>query len=321
MDSFGMRRSATVSMATALILLLGACAHTSPGLPKTDDPVIAAAGDIGCDPTNKDFNAGAGTTDACAARATSDILVELHPAAVLVLGDEQYPCGDTGAFTASYDPTWGRVKAVSRPVPGNQEYNQDAGCSIDGQARGYFDYFGKAAGNAGEGWYSFNIGSWHVIALNANCDAIGGCDAGSPQEAWLKNDLTADTALCTLAFWHQPRFGSGSHGNDLSTAAFWDDLYAANADLVLNGHDHGYERFAPQDPGQQPDSEHGIREFIVGTGGEDHGSIHEVQPNSEVQNADTFGALELSLHPAGYDWLFAPVAGSTFTDSGSGTCH
>ena len=286
------------------------------------DPVIVAVGDIACDPANPSFAHGLGTSNNCQQRATSDVALAADPAAVLALGDLQYECGSTQAFAASYDPTWGRLKAITHPVPGNQEYDQQGtDCPAEGTALGYFQYFGDAAGPLLKGWYSFDLGAWHVIALNANCDFVEGCDKGSAQYAWLQKDLASDTARCTLAFWHEPRFSSGQHNNDGQMDDAFTALYDAGADVVLNGHDHLYERFAPQDPNQNADPK-GIAEFIVGTGGEDHGSFdNSNEPNSQVRDATSFGVLEMTLHPDGYDWRFVPAAGGTFTDQGSGTCH
>ena len=187
-------------------------------------------------------------------------------------------------------------------------------------AAGYFNYFGSAAGQPGQGYYSFDIGTWHIIALNSNCGDAGGCSATSPQGVWLANDLKTHTNFCTLAFWHIPLFSSGGRANN-NSKAFWQLLYDNNADLILSAHDHIYERFAPQTPSGTLDTTRGIREFIVGTGGANHTSIVSVAANSEVRNADTFGVLELTLHPTSYDWQFVPEAGKTFTDSGSTACH
>jgi len=302
-----------------MAVLLPACTpkHVKAGL------LIVAAGDIACDPGDPHFDGGAGTSNHCQQAATANLIASADPTAVLALGDEQYECAGVQAFAQSYDPTWGQFKAITYPVPGNQEYNSSGGtgCDANGQASGYFQYFGVAAGDPGKGYYSVDVGTWHIIALNVNCSAAGGCKAGSPQEAWLKADLAGHHNVCTLAFWHQPRFSSGSNGNDDHTDQFWVDLAQAHADVVLNGHDHDYERFAPQDPNQQQVSS-GIREFVVGTGGEDHGSFSgTAQPNSVVRNADTFGVLELSLHPQSYDWSFVPAEGGAFTDSGTGSCH
>jgi hypothetical protein len=194
-------------------------------------------------------------------------------------------------------------------------------------AASYFDYWNGVGGDTGragdrdKGYYSYDVGSWHLIALNTECYAIGGCDAGSPEETWLRADLAAHPNACTLAYWHEPRFSSGAVGNNPYVSALWQDLYYAGADIVLNGHDHDYERFAPQTPLGQADPAHGIREWVVGTGGRNHGGFDIVQPNSEVRNADTYGVLKLTLHPSGYDWQFVPESGKTFTDSGSTACH
>jgi hypothetical protein len=213
----------------------------------------------------------------------------------------------------SYDASWGRLRTLSRPVPGNHEY-------LTPNATGYYTYFGAAGGDPTKGYYSYDIGDWHIVALNSGCAAVGGCGAGSPQTVWLENDLATHQNLCTLAYWHEPRFSSGPHGSDDTFANWWDDLYNAGADIVLNGHDHEYERFAPQDPNQNPVA-NGIREIIVGTGGAEHEPVGSPVPNSEIINADTFGVLKLTLHSSGYDWEFVPESGGTFTDSGSGTCH
>lgn len=198
------------------------------------------------------------------------------------------------------------------PVIGNHEYNT-AGASS------YFDYFGAAAGDRSKGYYSFNLGNWHIIALNSNCSNVGGCNAGSPQEQWLRADLAASSTQCTLALWHHPLFSSGVASN--RTQALWNALYDYNADLILNGHAHVYERFAPQTPGGTLDTVRGIREFIVGTGGESHGGTTNLAPNSEAYNGTTFGVIKLTLKSNSYDWQFIPEAGRTFTDSGSTLCH
>ena len=242
------------------------------------------------------------------------LLLDSIAGTVFTVGDNVYENGTTAEYTNCFDPTWGRFKARIRPAPGNHEY-QSAG------AAGYYAYFGAAAGTAGQGWYSYDVGTWHVIVLNANCSFVS-CAVGSPQEQWLHADLAASSAQCTVAMWHQSRFSSGStHGNDPSTAPFWDDLYAANADLVLSGHDHDYERFAPQTPAGVADPLRGIRAFVVGTGGKSHYAVGTIQPNSQVRNNDTFGVLKLDLHPGSYNWQFVPEAGKTFSDSGSGSCH
>jgi hypothetical protein len=259
------------------------------------DPVIAAAGDIASEEGEHD--------------ATSNVLLDLRLSGVLTLGDNTYPDGLLSEFTLYYAPTWGRLKDITHPSPGNHDYGS-------GNADGYFDYFGAAAGPRGKGFYSYDLGDWHLISLNSNVER----EAGSEQEQWLRADLAAHSARCTLAYWHHPRFSSGNHGGDRSVQAFWNALHAAGADVVLNGHDHSYERFAPQDPGGAR-SPNGIREFVVGTGGKSLRGFSNVQPNSEVRSGDSFGVLALTLHPRGYEWRFVPAGSGSFTDSGSDACH
>ncbi|HEX3530257.1 MAG TPA: metallophosphoesterase [Thermoanaerobaculia bacterium] len=310
-----LRPAASAFIALAALLALAALCHPSGAFAQTaPSAVIAAAGDIACDPADANFNGGAGMAAGCHMKATSDLLVGAGYDAVLLLGDNQYEDGALAKYQASYDPSWGRLKAITRPAPGNHEY-------ITPGAAGYYAYFGAAAGDPAKGWGSFDLGGWHFITLNSNCAAIGGCGPGSPQEQWLANDLAAHPGVCTLAYWHHPRFSSGPHGSDATFQTLWDDLYAAGADVVLNGHDHIYERFAPQTPAGAADPARGIRQFVVGTGGKNHTSIVQVQPNSEVRDAATFGVLELTLYPNGYAWRFRTEAGQTFTDSGIGLCH
>jgi acid phosphatase type 7 len=278
--------------------------------------VVATSLNISCDPVDTRYVGGAGTSDACHQRATSNILFGSDLAAVLPLGDNQYENATQWAFLQSYDASWGRLFALTHPVPGNHEY-QTLG------AAGYYGYFGPLAGDPTKGYYSYDLGDWHIIVLNSNLScAVISCAAGSAQDTWLRADLAANTKACTLAYWHHPRFNSGSsHGNNTDVAPFWDALYQYNADVILNGHEHVYERFAPQTPNAVADPVRGIRQFTVGTGGRSHYSFGTIQPNSEVRNATTYGVLKLTLRTNGYDWQFVPIAGSTFTDSGSGTCH
>jgi hypothetical protein len=278
------------------------------------DPVIATAGDIACDTTDPLYNGGKGTPAACRQRATSDLLLGGGFDAVLLLGDNQYWDGTLAQYQAVFAPTWGRLGSLLRPAPGNHEY-QTPGAS------GYFDYFGAAAGDRSRGYYSFDLGTWHVVALNSNCAAVGGCGPGSPQLRWLLDDLAAHPRACTLAYWHHPRFSSGQHGDAPAYDAFWQALYTAGVDIVLNGHDHDYERFAPQDPSGRADLEHGIREFVVGTGGKETRLFATIRPNSEVRNFQDLGVLKLRLRTDGYGWEFLPAPGGTFTDQGSGGCH
>ncbi len=303
-------------------LLLTACSGSPPPPPQSrstspspsPDPIIAAAGDVACDPDTSAFNDGKGTRGACRQSYTADLLTTGDYTAVLVLGDIQYEIGILADFRRSYDLSWGRVKDITHPVPGNHEYSTP-------RAAGYYRYFGSRAGDPTRGYYSFDVGAWHLIALNSNCGAVGGCGSSSPQGRWLREDLAAHSNTCTLAYWHHPRFSSGLHGDDETYDAFWRALYAAGADVVLVGHDHDYERFAPQDPAGRADSTRGIREFVVGTGGRSRYPFRLPRPNSEVRNAGTYGVLALTLHASSYDWRFVPEAGKTFTDNGSTVCH
>jgi hypothetical protein len=290
-----------------------------PPPPSNGDPVIAAAGDIACDPGDPDFNNGLGTKSYCHQKATADLVVNTGLTGVLTLGDEQYDDGTLSKFQAVYDGTWGRANQLGHQGVGNHEY-------LTSGAKGYFDYFNGVgvnngpAGPRGKGYYSFDIGTWHVIALNSNCSQVGGCNSGSAQEKWLRADLAAHPNQCTLAYWHHPRFSSGIVGDDSTFSTFWNDLYNANADLVLDGHDHDYERFAPQTPSRSLSSK-GIREFVVGTGGKSTKPFDVTASNSQVRKTGVFGVLRLTLHPSSYDWQFVPEAGQTFTDSGTTACH
>jgi hypothetical protein len=300
----------TLTVALGLILACSAEAAA--------DPVIMAAGDIACDPTDPGYNGGAGTADRCHQQATSDLLLSTPLDAVLPLGDIQYDSATTARINAVYAPTWGRVKSISRPILGNHE---------SGTATGYFDYFNGAgvsdgpAGPRGKGYYSFDLGAWHLVALNSNCSSVS-CSAGSDQESWLRADLAAHPANCTLAYWHHPRYSSGHDGSHSSMQPLWDALQDAQAELLLSGHSHDYERFAPLDRDGDVDQAGGIRQFVVGTGGAFFtGGLGSLAPHSEVAQNDTFGVLKLTLHPASYDWQFVPEAGRTFSDAGSQSCH
>jgi hypothetical protein len=258
---------------------------------------------------------GAGDIAACDSsgdEATSALLDAID-GTVFTLGDNVYNSGTRREFDACYDPTWGRHTARTRPALGNHDYGT-------GGASGYFDYFGTAAGDPSTGYYAYDLGAWHIVVINSNCKPVGGCQKGSPQEAWLRADLIAHPVDCTLAYWHHPRFSSGPHGGVDEMRAIWQTLYEFGADIVLAGHDHDYERFAPQDPDGNNDPQHGIRQFVVGTGGRSHYRFGQIQPNSEVRNSDTFGVLKLTLASADYAWEFIPEAGKTFMDAGSATC-
>lgn len=237
-------------------------------------------------------------------------LLDNIPGTVYTTGDNAYEDGTAADFANCYDPSWGRHKARTRPSPGNHDYHTSG-------ASGYFNYFGENAGPPGRGYYSYNLGAWHIISLNSNISM----STTSAQMTWLKADLAANPARCTLAYWHHPRFSSGEHGNDPSTQPLYQALYDAGAEVILTGHDHHYERFAPQTATGVADPARGIRQFVVGTGGRGMYSIGTPEPNSEVRQTGTWGVLQLTLRSDGYDWKFVPVAGKTFTDEGSGTCH
>ena len=275
---------------------------------------VAAAGDIACDPSSPFFNAGAGTAEDCHQRGVSDAILAGHYDAVLPLGDEQYEGGSAAELAASYDPSWGRLKAITHPAVGNHEYGSPG-------AEAYFQYFGVAAGQPDRGYYSYDLGSWHLIVLNSNCARILGCAAGSAEDAWLRADLAAHPVPCVVAYWHHPRFSSGQNGDAEFMSTIWSDLYAAGADVVLNGHDHDYERFAPQNPAGVRDDARGIREFVVGTGGKNHMKFKSIEANSEVHDNTSFGFLELTLRDGAYDWKFVSDPPGGLSDSGSGTCH
>jgi LysM repeat protein len=268
---------------------------------QTGDPVVIAAGDIANCSNVEDWE-------------TAYLLDGLE-GTVLVLGDNAYEVGSIEEYNACYEPTWGRHKARTRPVPGNHEYGTDG-------AAGYYTYFGDRATplepgctKGCKGYYSFDVGAWHLIALNGEIDN----NPGSEQEQWLRADLAAHPTTCTLAYWHRPRFSSGRHGNGAGDA-LWRALYDYGADVVLVGHDHDYERFAPQDANGQLAPDRGIRQFVVGTGGAPLRDFVFIQPNSEARNSETFGVLKLVLHPTSYDWEFIPIPRQTFRDAGSAPC-
>ncbi|HZS00422.1 MAG TPA: metallophosphoesterase [Chloroflexota bacterium] len=267
--------------------------------PVADDPVLVGAGDIAA--------CGEGS------EATAALLDRI-PGTVVTLGDNAYGSGTAEEYARCYEPTWGRHKARTRPAPGNHDY-------MTASAAPYFAYFGERAGAPRQSYYSYDLGAWHIVALNSNCDEVGGCEAGSPQERWLRVDLAAHPAACTLAYWHHPRFSSGEHGNNRAVQPFWQALYDAGADVALAGHEHFYERFAPQDPAGAADPARGIRQFTVGTGGASLYQFGVVRPNSEVRSAESFGVLKLTLGSQGYQWEFVAADGKPSKDRGSAACH
>jgi hypothetical protein len=268
--------------------------------PPSGDPVLVGAGDI----------ASSGSGDSATAALLDNI-----PGTVFTVGDNAYPDGTASDFQNYYAPTWGRHKARTRPSAGNHDYHT-AG------AAGYFGYFGASAGDPAKGYYSYDLGNWHVVAINSNCSQVGGCGAGSPQEQWLRADLAASTQPCTIAYWHHPLFTSGlNHGPSTEMRPITQALYDHNAEVVVAGHNHHYERFAPQDPNGNLDTARGIRHFVAGMGGNSHYGFGIIRANSQARNSDTYGVLKFTLHAGGYDWQFVPEAGKTYSDSGTTACH
>ncbi len=264
------------------------------------DPVVLAAGDIA-------------KCGAPGAQQTAAIIQGI-PGTVLALGDNAYDNGLASEYATCYAPTWGAFKDRTKPVPGNHDY-------LTANASGYFGYYGAAAGDPALGYYSFDLGAWHILAINSNCNPVGGCGIHTPEDTWVKADLAATKAKCVLAFWHHPMFSSGSTGGSPQMATIWKDLYNAGADVVLVGHEHNYERFAPQGLSATADPAQGIAEFVVGTGGGNFTElVYPLQPNSVASAANVYGVLKLTLHAASYDWQFISVDGS-YSDSGSAGCH
>jgi Calcineurin-like phosphoesterase len=294
----------TRAVAIVLLLVVSACGANPIG-PTPDPPpppppsttaTLVGAGDIGwCGP-----DGGPALTAA---------LIDAIPGTVFTAGDNAYFNGSALDYAQCYHPTWGRFKAQTHPIPGNHEY-------IGPGALGYFGYFGDAAGNPGEGWYSYRLGAWHVFALNSETSAF----PGSPQYVWLRTELAANPTRCALAYFHTPVFASGTNGGSTQMQAVWALLQESGVEVIVNGHNHNYERFAPQDSNGRADSR-GIREFVVGTGGAPLTPLRGSVPNSQVRDDTTWGVIKLTLKPDSYDWQFVPVAGRSFTDSGSDVCH
>jgi hypothetical protein len=271
--------------------------------PTTTEAIVGetllAAGDIGACDSGGDEQTAA--------------LIDEREGTVAALGDTAYERGTAAEFARCYEPTWGRFKDRTRPAVGNHEY-----ATLN--ASGYYAYFGAAAGRAGQGWYSYELGDWHVVVLNSNCENVG-CAAAGAQGRWLRSDLAAHPARCTLAYWHHPRFSSGIHGSEEPLAELFTMLYDAGVDVVLAAHDHDYERFAPLNAAGVPDPERGVRTFVVGTGGKSFYPIFGQLPGSEVRIDESFGILELTLGADAYQWEFVPVPGRDVHDAGTGTCH
>ncbi|TFG52975.1 MAG: alkaline phosphatase [Gemmatimonadales bacterium] len=290
-------RAGRSGMLMALLCGASGCETDQPTAPGPDTPaVLVGAGDIAVCGSDAD-------------EATA-LVLDTIAGMVFTTGDNAYEDGTAQEFTDCYHPTWGRHRSRTRPSPGNHDYHTSG-------AAGYYGYFGMSAGDPAEGYYSYDLGAWHIVAINSNIDL----SASSPQLQWLVADLAANPTVCAAAYWHHPRFSSGMHGDDAGMQALWQVLYDAGVDLVLNGHDHDYERFAPQTPTGALDTQRGIREFVVGTGGRSLRNFATVAANSEIRNSDTHGVVKLSLYESRYEWEFVPVAGQAFRDSGSTDCH
>ncbi len=307
------RPTARTGLARATVLgVILASAMTPPGALARTIPAAAPGADAA---EGAAVLVGAGDVASCgltADEATARLLDGIS-GTVFVAGDTVYERGTPTEYADCYEPTWGRHRDRTRPAVGNHEYGT-AGAS------GYFGYFGAAAGAPSQGWYAYDLGSWRVYMLNSNCAQVGGCLRLSQQTAWLRDDLARNPRTCAIAIWHHPRWSSGVHGGSYAMRGFWRALYDAGAEIVVNGHDHDYERFRKMDPSGTWDKERGLREFVVGTGGASLRSFPTVEPNSVVRGT-THGVLRLELADTGYSWTFVPVAGASFTDSGSGRCH
>lgn len=264
--------------------------------PPSGDPVFVGAGDIA--------NSGAGDS------ATATLLDGIA-GTVFTTGDNVYNSGTASEFTSYYAPTWGRHRSRTYPSPGNHDY-------VTSGATGYYNYFGTQAGPSGRGYYSYDLGDWHIVSLNSNISMT----ATSAQTQWLRSDLAASTKPCTLAYWHHPLFTSGAnHAPSTATRPLYQALYDNNADVVVWGHNHQYERFAPMNPSGGADAARGMRTWVAGMGGASHYSFGTIRPNSEARNSSAYGVLKFTLHSDSYDWQFVPVAGQSYADSGTGTCH
>jgi hypothetical protein len=291
-------------------------------------PVIGAVGDMACDPSDPHYKGGTGTSLACAENTVSSLmLADTSITMMLGLGDFQYACGDPADYTVSYDPTWGRLDPIVHPVAGNHEYQTGTDafggtCPTDNTtAQSYFSHFGASAHPETVGHFSFDVGTWHLIALNANCSksGVGGCGATSAQTTWLKQDLAATTQPCVAAFWHQPLF-TGTHIDGSAYRAWWKVLYAAHADVVLNGHVHDYQRYPPLDPFGAADPTLGITEYVVGTGGENFMAFVPTVTPQPVTHLQRFGYLRMTLGVSGWNAEFIDSTGAV-ADTSSGTCH
>lgn len=293
--------------ATVVAMTAAQFAGAAPDLGARESAFTAAGGSV---------FVGAGDIATCGINGdeATAALLDAIPGAVYTTGDSLYGSQTLADFQNCYGPSWGRHLARTRPVAGNHDYDVPA-------AAGYYAYFGAAAGDPAKGYYSYEVGAWHVVVLNSNCTEVGGCDAGSAQELWLRQDLAASSAACTVALWHEPRFSSGEHGDATKMQAFWAALHEAGADLVLTGHDHDYERFRALGSTGASDTAFGITEFVVGTGGRSHTTFPSVRADSVIRDNTSDGVLKLTLFPTRFAWQYVAAAGATFHDAGSSVCH
>jgi len=307
-----MRKNVSLSASVALGVLVAcvAAALTAvPGSAQTAAATLVGAGDIAsCSQSN----------DSATARLLGNI-----SGTVYTLGDNVYPRGSAANFRNCYDPTWGRHKKRTKPSLGNHEY-YDENFNMTTAAGPYFDYFGARAGARGKGYYSYDRGAWHVVVLNSNCGKVGGCESDSPQGRWLRNDLANNANhRCTMAYFHRPLYSTGTNVAGQDVKPFWRMLHDRGADLIVNGHAHRYERFAPMTPDGARSDANGIRQIVAGTGGAGGGDeiSYADAPNLQVVKTDAVGVLKLTLRTDSYAWKFVPIAGKTFTDSGTTNCH
>lgn len=299
------RRRGIAKLALGAVASLGAIVAVAPPAAAAAYKVVAV-GDIACPPS------GAVTADACHQQKVSNLVKKLAPRQLWLAGDLQYDKGERSAFDAVFDRSWGRYRGISHPVPGNHEYYTPG-------AAGYYGYFGRRAGTAGRGYYSFSAGSWHVVALNSNCDQVA-CGPGSRQLRWLRADLKANHQRCVAAIWHYPLYSSGPHGANPSVRPFWRELRKARAELVVSGHDHDFETFLPQNENGVARAGSGIRQFVSGAGGRSLYPVNASASNSQQVIAGHFGVLALTLRHAGYAWRFVDEQGRT-RGSGRGACR
>jgi hypothetical protein len=298
------RRARLLALATLLAFAAGilVAALLRPGAP----PSLDQPATLPSPPANAEVVLAVGDIGSCSSEADEAVatLASRLPGRIAVLGDIAYPEGSTRDFEACFESAWGPMRSRMHPTPGNHEYDQP-------EAAPYFSWFGDAAGEPGQGWYSFDLGAWHIVSLNSNCSMVEGCRAGSPQLEWLEEDLRAHPADCLLAFWHHPRYSSGRHGTSAQTEALWAALLRAGMDVALAGHDHSYERIRAGGP----------RQFVVGTGGR---SLYRFDddplPSTETRHDGSYGLLWLALGEGTYEWQFVPLGLTLFSDSGTGDC-